>query len=46
MDYRIEFSKRLIQLREQRGITQQELADKLKITRQSLMPIRKSGAHH
>lgn len=36
MDYRIEFSKRLIQLREQRGITQQELADKLKITRQSL----------
>ena len=28
MDYRIEFSKRLIQLREQRGITQQELADK------------------
>lgn len=46
MDYRIEFSKRLIQLREQRGITQQELADKLKITRQSLSLYRKSGAHH
>ncbi|MGN1087216.1 MAG: helix-turn-helix domain-containing protein [Porcipelethomonas sp.] len=36
MDYRERFSKRLVQLREQRGITQQELADKLGITRQSL----------
>lgn len=36
MDYRERFSKRLVQLREQRGITQQELADKLEITRQSL----------
>jgi len=36
MDYRAEFSKRLILLREQHGITQQELADQLEITRQSL----------
>ena len=36
MDYRERFSKRLVQLREQKGITQQELADKLEITRQSL----------
>lgn len=36
MDYRERFSKRLVQLREQREITQQELADKLEITRQSL----------
>lgn len=36
MDYKESFSKRLVNLREKRGITQQELADKLEITRQSL----------
>ena len=36
MEYKEQFSKRLVQLREKRGITQQELADKLEITRQSL----------
>lgn len=36
MNYKEEFSKRLIWLREQKGLTQQQLADKLQITRQSL----------
>ena len=36
MDYKEEFSKRLIQLREQKGFTQQQLADSIGITRQSL----------
>ncbi|MCM1009143.1 MAG: helix-turn-helix domain-containing protein [Ruminococcus flavefaciens] len=36
MNYKEEFSKRLIRLREQKGLTQQQLADKLQITRQSL----------
>lgn len=36
MNYKEEFSKRLIHLREQNGFTQQQLADKLQITRQSL----------
>lgn len=36
MDYKETFSKRLISLREQKNITQQELADQLGITRQSL----------
>lgn len=36
MNYKEEFSKRLIHLREQKGLTQQQLADKLQITRQSL----------
>lgn len=36
MEYKEQFSKRLVQLREKIGITQQELADKLEITRQSL----------
>ncbi|MGN1135033.1 MAG: helix-turn-helix domain-containing protein [Oscillospiraceae bacterium] len=36
MDSKEIFSKRLVQLREDRGITQQTLADDLKITRQSL----------
>lgn len=36
MDYKETFAKRLISLREQKNITQQELADALGITRQSL----------
>ncbi|MBO5507424.1 MAG: helix-turn-helix transcriptional regulator [Bacteroides sp.] len=36
MNYKEEFSKRLICLREQKGLTQQQLADELQITRQSL----------
>ncbi len=36
MDYKETFAKRLISLREQKNITQQELADELGITRQSL----------
>lgn len=36
MDYKEIFSKRLVELREAQNITQQELADKLQITRQSL----------
>lgn len=36
MNYKEEFSKRLIWLREQKGLTQQQLADNLQITRQSL----------
>ncbi len=36
MCYKENFSKRLIYLRDKKGITQQELADNLNITRQSL----------
>ena len=36
MDYKSEFAKRLIALREQNNITQQQLAEKLNISRQSL----------
>lgn len=36
MDYKETFAQRLINLREQKNITQQELADELGITRQSL----------
>lgn len=36
MNYKIIFAKRLIELREKHNLTQQQLADKLQITRQSL----------
>ena len=36
MCYKENFSKHLIYLRDKKGITQQELADNLNITRQSL----------
>ena len=36
MDYVNKFAKRLVELREKKGLSQQQLADKLKITRQSL----------
>lgn len=36
MEYREKFAQRLVYLREQKGISQQELADNLNITRQSL----------
>ena len=36
MDYKSEFAKRLIALREQNNITQQQLVEKLNISRQSL----------
>lgn len=36
MNYKEEFSKRLIRLRERKGFTQQQLADAIGITRQSL----------